>query len=391
MRIAALISIGFAVGACADPPALGEHVGAATVGDYETTSCSTAVVLELSRQIAGEVGCMAPGQLVVFPEGNGLVFTGGAVLPYASEVGRADLLAAVAAGGGMSLELTSAYRTVAQQYLLYRWYQLGRCGIPVAAAPGGSNHESGRAIDVGNWSAWVTILGDHGWAHDVPGDDVHFDHLASPDLRGTDVLAFQRLWNRNHPTATIDEDGVYGPMTAMALAMAPAEGFALGPDCATAALAVGVESIVAPRTVASGATFTVEITVRNTGTATWPADAALVTAEPLGRASAFVGPGWLAPDRIALAEAATAPDQVRQFTFTAVAPAVDAATEMTESFTLEVGAEHASSIAMVVTVTPVDGDADGGCCSTGSAGVRGGWLGPALLAALGLRRRRRSL
>ena len=73
------------------------------------------------------------------------------------------------------------------------------------------------------------------------------------------------------------------------------------------------------------------------------------------------------------------------------APAVDAATEMTESFTLEVGAEHASSIAMVVTVTPVDGDADGGCCSTGSAGVRGGWLGPALLAALGLRRRRRSL
>ena len=53
--------------------------------------------------------------------------------------------------------------------------------------------------------------------------------------------------------------------------------------------------------------------------------------------------------------------------------------EMTESSTLEGGAEHASAIAMVVTVTPVDGDADGGCCSTGSAGVRGGWLGPALL------------
>ena len=231
MRIAALISIGFAVGACADPPALGEHVGAATVGDYETTSCSTAVVLELSRQIAGEVGCMAPGQLVAFPEGNGLVFTGGAVLPYASEVGRADLLAAVAAGGGMSLELTSAYRTVAQQYLLYRWYQLGRCGIPVAAAPGGSNHESGRAIDVGNWSAWVTILGDHGWAHDVPGDDVHFDHLASPDLRGTDVLAFQRLWNRNHPHDRIREHGRWDAATARRLARAPADGFAVGPSC----------------------------------------------------------------------------------------------------------------------------------------------------------------
>lgn len=387
MRIAALSCL-IATAACAtDEPALGEHAAAATVGDYETTSCSTAVVLELSRQIAGEVGCMVPGQLVAFPEGNGLVFTGGAVLPYASEVGRADLLAAVAAGGGMSLELTSAYRTVAQQYLLYRWYQLGRCGIPVAAAPGGSNHESGRAIDVGNWSAWVTILGDHGWAHDVPGDDVHFDHLASPDLRGTDVLAFQRLWNRNQPGATIDEDGVWGPMTAAAMAMAPAEGFAQGPSCATAALAVGVESIALPRTVASGATFTVEITVRNTGTATWPADAALVTAEPLGRASPFAGPGWLAPDRVALAEAATAPDQVRQFTFAAVAPEVDAATEMTESFTLAIGAEHAGSIALVVTVTP--GDDAGGCCSSGGGG-RLGWLGPALLAAVGLRRRRRA-
>ena len=78
MRITALSCLSIVVGACADPPALGEHATAATVGDYETTSCSTAVVLELSRQIAGEVGCMAPGQLVTFPEGNGLVFTGGA-------------------------------------------------------------------------------------------------------------------------------------------------------------------------------------------------------------------------------------------------------------------------------------------------------------------------
>ena len=30
-------------------------------------------------------------------------------------------------------------------------------------------------------------------------------------LRGADVLAFQRLWNRNHPGDAIDEDGLYGP------------------------------------------------------------------------------------------------------------------------------------------------------------------------------------
>ena len=386
MRIAALAAVTTAALGCAGAPELGSHEGAATVGDYETSSCTTAVVLGLSRQIADQVACLAPGQLVEFAEGNGVTFTGGAILPYASEVGRADLLAAVAAGGGLELQLTSAYRTVAQQYLLYRWYQLGRCGIAVAATPGGSNHESGRAIDVGNWDAWVTLLGDHGWAHDVPGDDVHFDHLASPDLRGTDVLAFQQLWNRNHPTATIDEDGVYGPMTAMALAMAPADGFADAPGCATLPLDVGVASVIAPRTVAEGATFTVEVTLRNTGTAPWPADAALVTAEPLGRASAFAGPGWLAPDRVATAEIDTAPGATRQFTFDAVAPAVDADTELTETFTLEVGAQHAGTVALVVTVT--DDDGGGGCCSTG--GAPGGALLAPVVAALVRRRRRRS-
>ena len=44
-----------------------------------------------------------------------------------------------------------------QQYLLYRWFQLGRCGITAAAVPGNSNHESGRAIDVGNHEAWAAI------------------------------------------------------------------------------------------------------------------------------------------------------------------------------------------------------------------------------------------
>lgn len=389
LRLRAGAAIVFGLAACAEPPTLGSGIGAATVGEFETTSCTTAVVIELSRQIAAEVGCLVPGELVPFAEGNGVRFVGAAVLPYASEQGRADLLAAVAAGGGTSLDLTSAYRTVAQQYLLYRWYQLGRCGIPVAAMPGDSNHESGRAIDVSNWQDWLTDLPAHGWAHDVPGDDVHFDHLASADLRGTDVLAFQRLWNRNNPGAAIDEDGDYGPMTAMALAMAPAVGFPIGATCATEALAVDVESLVAPRAVASGATFSVELTVRNAGTATWPADTALVTAEPLGRASAFAGPGWLAADRVALAEAATAPDQVRQFTFTAVAPDIEADTELTESFTLAIGAAHAGTIALVVTVE-ADGGAAGGCgCASSGGAMDPRSLGLIALVGLGLRRRRR--
>jgi hypothetical protein len=43
-----------------------------------------------------------------------------------------------------------------------------------------------------------------------------------------DVHAFQRLWNRNHPSDTIAEDGAYGPMTAARIARSPSGGFAIG-------------------------------------------------------------------------------------------------------------------------------------------------------------------
>jgi hypothetical protein len=202
------------------------------VGSFETTSCATDVVLELSRQIAEEVDCLMPGQLVRFEPLHGITFTGSAVLPYLGQDARDDLYAAAMAGG-MPLQINSGFRTVVQQYLLRRWFELGRCGIPAAAEPGESNHESGRAIDVQNYSAWITVLAQHGWDHSVPGDPVHFDHLASPDIRGADVLAFQRLWNRNAPDDTITEDGSYGPMTETRIKRAPAEGFGIGARCAT--------------------------------------------------------------------------------------------------------------------------------------------------------------
>lgn len=198
------------------------------VESFETTSCSTSTVLALSIQIAEEVDCMLPGQLVAFEEGNGIAFAGAAVLPYLGEAARDDLYAAVAANTGVTLEVTSAFRTVVQQYLLRRWFELGRCGITAAAEPGQSNHETGRALDVSNFSAWISVFAQHGWDHSVPGDPVHFDHLASPDIRGADVLAFQRLWNRNAPDDPIDEDGDYGPATEARVKQAPAEGFGIG-------------------------------------------------------------------------------------------------------------------------------------------------------------------
>jgi hypothetical protein len=240
VRIA--VALGFVVAACGDDgaPAVDAGVDApmgmpsiegTPVSTFETTSCATSVVLALSVQIAQEVDCLMPGQLVPFAEGGQIVFAGGAVLPYVSAAARADLMDAVAALGGTQLQITSAFRTVVQQYLLRRWFELGRCGITAAAQPGSSNHESGRALDVSNYSAWIATMAAHGWSHDIPGDPVHFDHLASPDIRGADVLAFQRLWNKNAPDDTIAEDGDFGPATAERVKKAPAEGFGIGASC----------------------------------------------------------------------------------------------------------------------------------------------------------------
>ena len=71
-------------------------------------------------------------------------------------------------------------------------------------------------------------MSSHGWKHDVPGDSVHFDHTSSADIRGEDVLAFQKLWNRNNPSDHIAEDGDYGPQTEARLKKSPATGFAIG-------------------------------------------------------------------------------------------------------------------------------------------------------------------
>jgi len=234
-RVVALIVVA-ACGGDADSPmpdaATGTPSIAGTpVSSFETSSCATSVVLPLSIQIADEVNCMMPGQLVAFDEGPAIMFSGSAVLPYVSSAARDALVAATTSSGNV-LQVTSAFRTVVQQYLLYRWFQMGRCGITAAADPGTSNHESGRALDVSNYSTWITALEANGWAHDVPGDPVHFDHLSSPDIRGADVLAFQRLWNRNAPDDQIAEDGQYGPMTEERIKRAPAEGFGIGALCA---------------------------------------------------------------------------------------------------------------------------------------------------------------
>ena len=195
--------------------------------------------------------------------------------------------------------MNSAFRTVAQQYLLYRWFAAGRAA---ASRPRRrrvrSNHESGRAVDLANYSS--RDLGDgesHGWSHDVPGDPVHFDHLSSPDIRGKDVLAFQRLWNRNHPADKISEDGAYGPQTEARLRASPATGFATGATCGGRVSGANVVSIDGPDKLAPGTKGHYSITVANTGAADWPASTQIVVAG--GVASALYDAAtWTSPTEV---------------------------------------------------------------------------------------------
>ncbi|NVB84560.1 MAG: hypothetical protein HOV81_39660 [Kofleriaceae bacterium] len=376
-----------------------------------TGGCSTSVVRGLSIQIANEVDCMSPSSLVRLEQSAGVKFTSSAVLPYMHSTARTDL---VKAGNSARVLVNSGYRTVAQQYLLYRWFREGRCGITAAALPGRSNHESGRAVDLQNWSSRVTTMRNHHWSHSVPGDPVHFDHLSSPDIRGRDVKAFQRLWNRNHPSDKISTDGVYGPQTAERLKRAPATGFAKGATCGAVHRVLEVVQVEGPDLVAPGARAHYALTITNNDVADWPAGTRIAIAD--GTANAlYDADSWTSPTEVGtLVEAIPAGGQ-GVIDLDIVAPMVTERTAVSADLALIAGTTTVATIDLAVTVTP-DGDADtsadvgddledigaddgladedgvmpsveeGGCQST-----RGGGAGLALvgLALLALRRRRR--
>jgi uncharacterized protein (TIGR03382 family) len=371
-----------------------------SVATYTTSGCSTSVVLGLSKQIADEVACMSPGSLVAFEPSATLIFSSNAVLPYMHATAKTDLLKVAAT---KTVQVNSGFRTVAQQYLLYRWYQLGRCGITAAATPGRSNHQSGRAVDLANYSSLVSAMANRGWSHSVPGDPVHFDHLSSPDIRGKDVKAFQRLWNRNHPDDTISEDGAYGPQTEARLKQAPATGFTVGAACATAVVRTAETLMIeGPDKIAPGARARYAITIANTGSVDWPASTRVVVAG--GEASPLYDPAtWASPTDVGTLGGDIGAGAQGIFEIDVTAPLVSEETALNVRLALLDGETSMGVVDLAVLVTPNgdedtsgdagddhddDGDADAeisGGCSTGGGASLGFVF---LLGALVLRRRR---
>ena len=214
---------------------IAEGLSNSTVAAAAAASCATASVMGLSFQIIEEGNCIEPGAFAPLSLPSS-AHAGSNIFLFIQKPARDKLASLLAANPGKSLTINSMLRTVAQQYLLWSWYQSGDCGISLAAEPGNSNHETGLAMDIQEYSSWRSTLESSGFDWLGSSDPWHFDWVGSSvvDHGGLDVLAFQRLWNRNNPSDLISEDGSWGSSTESRMRKAPADGFPKGASCGPA-------------------------------------------------------------------------------------------------------------------------------------------------------------
>jgi LAS superfamily LD-carboxypeptidase LdcB len=85
---------------------------------------------------------------------------------------------------GVSLKIRSGFRTYKKQAKLYKQYRQGQGNL--AAPPGFSNHESGRALDLyitdHDALAWLQKhAATYGFHRTVPGEAWHWEYLGDED------------------------------------------------------------------------------------------------------------------------------------------------------------------------------------------------------------------
>jgi Putative peptidoglycan binding domain/D-alanyl-D-alanine carboxypeptidase len=196
------------------------------VSEIIDTQCGTVSVRKLSLQIIAEMNVMIPSVLVSLDDLNVSADTN---VNLYLQPGAKDSLRRVINAQGAKLPITSAYRTVAQQHLLYSWFQQGRCNIGLAARPGKSNHEDGLALDISDPenSTWHDVLISEDWVWQGPNDRFHYSYAGGGrnDIGDIGVKAFQRLWNKYNPSDQITVDGDFRNQTAERMNLSPAEGF----------------------------------------------------------------------------------------------------------------------------------------------------------------------
>ncbi len=191
----------------------------------------TGRVSGLSRQIIAQMNNLQTGILINFESLAGISSSGESHLNLFLQSGpkealRAALREGIAKQPQLKMTINSAYRTVAQQHILYQIYRRDPHLVPLAAIPGNSNHEDGLAIDVNNYHEWKTYLLSHGWQWQGTNDPVHFfDRSGRDDVGSLGVQAFQSLWNKYHPNDRIPANGHFGDLTAARMDLSPIGGF----------------------------------------------------------------------------------------------------------------------------------------------------------------------
>lgn len=213
--------------------------GELTVFGASAQTCSTLAVRGLSQQLVDELKCLKPG-LVTEIQASDTITLEPEVFPFL-QTAAARALERGAAAYGKKITITSALRTIPQQYMLRRWDLQNRCGIRIAAAVGDSNHEPGAAVDIRLMTSAEnkklrTSLASSGFTWLGSHDPVHFDYTGPPsegagDIGKLSVIAFKRLWNRNNPRARLTVNETYNATVEAKVKLAPAKGFPIGADC----------------------------------------------------------------------------------------------------------------------------------------------------------------
>lgn len=133
---------------------------------------------------------------------------------------------------GTKLRVNAGFRSLTTQFLLYKYFRNGECGITAAAPPGRSNHQTGLSIDVEDPIAWKPYLEAEGWRWYGESDKTHFDYVGhSNDISVAMITAFQRLWNDHQSNDKITETGLFDRDTETRMGKAPPQGFPNGKQC----------------------------------------------------------------------------------------------------------------------------------------------------------------
>ncbi len=217
-----------------------------TIAEVAAVRCDTPpeLVTGLSRQLVEAINCIRPGTLADIPLGGDIRMLREGRPAYVDSRGINALLDAASAGD-RQMVVRWSYRDVALQHLF--WLQDDFRNCAVAAPAGLSNHQNGLAVDLNEYQYWMPQMQAVGWENNLPNDRVHFDYTGAEDigLGALSLLAFQHLWNRNHPNNALALTAELDGATYDALSDAPIEGFDLD-LCGAGAPPVGAGPVRGP-------------------------------------------------------------------------------------------------------------------------------------------------